>query len=295
MNKKDTEVAWNTIGKLSKDIAFVLNALANEKRLQVLTALLHSSRKFSELLEGTNLGKTALSHHLGLLVDAGIILQKSRGLYELSSDGHRLLISLSSAYLETQRCQELQSERTTRYIEKIYAQRKAQEIENLFVQVVELEPMRVASVRALSKTPEKDAWKKLKAWAEPQGLLDDLIKHPVFGFNNPNPSPGQKEYGYEFWIRMGTLFKGEGEIEAKDYEGGLFAVTTCKLWDAIQSEFFQKHGFLESWKNLVDWVILSEQYELDDSRQCLEKAHNPGAAEEELVLDLYQPIKKVKD
>jgi len=44
----------------------------------------------------------------------------------------------------------------------------------------------------------------------------------------------------------------------------------------------------------VDWVILSEKYEMDRSRQCLEKAHDPNASEKDLVLDLYQPIKEVK-
>lgn len=294
MNEIDTETAWNVIGKLGKDIAYMLSAIANEKRLQILTALLHRPRLFSELREMTGLGKTALSHHLGLLVKAGVILQKSRGRYEVSADGQVMLTAISSAYLETQRRQELRSVRTAKYIEKIYAERKDKEIENLFVQVVELEPMRVASVRALSATPENDAWEKMRAWAEPQGLLDDIDNHPVFGFNNPNPTPGQKEYGYEFWIRMGTLFKGEGEIVAKDADGGLFAVTSCKLGEELESEFTKKSGYLEPWKKLLEWVVLSEKYEIDESRQCLEKSRNPGAPVTEVVLDLYQPIKEVQ-
>ena len=40
MNDMDTETAWNVTGKLGKDLAEVLGALANEKRLRVLTALL---------------------------------------------------------------------------------------------------------------------------------------------------------------------------------------------------------------------------------------------------------------
>ncbi|MFW9831136.1 MAG: effector binding domain-containing protein [Candidatus Thorarchaeota archaeon] len=294
MNDMDTEAAWNVTGKLGKDLAFVLGALANEKRLRTLSALLVRSRLFSELRELTGLGKTALSHHLGLLVKADVIKQKSRGRYELTPDGHALLTAISSTYLNSERFEGLNSTRTKRYIEKIYAERKEKEIENLFVQVVELEPMRVASARAFSETPENDAWIKLRAWAEPQGLLEDLIQHPVFGFNNPDPSPGQKEYGYEFWIRMGAHFKGEGEIEAKDYDGGLFAVTTCRLWEEMHSDFGKEHGFLESWKKLIDWIILSEKYEMDKSRQCLEKPENPGAPERELVLNLYQPIKEIQ-
>jgi DNA-binding transcriptional ArsR family regulator len=294
MNDSDTETAWNVTGKSAKDLAVVLGALANEKRLRILSTLLVHPRPFSHLRKISGLSKTALSHHLGLLLKANVIKQRGRGQYEISSDGLALLTAISSTYLVSERFSTLQSTRTARYIEKVYAQRKEKEIEDLFVQVIELEPMRVASVRAFSESPENDAWEKMRAWAEPQGLLEDLTTHPVFGFNNPNPSPGQENYGYEFWIRMGAHFKGEGEIEAKDYDGGLFAVTTCKPWEEMQSDFGKEQGFLESWKKLVDWVILSEKYEMDESRQCLEKPHDPNAPFKELVLDLYQPIKEVK-
>jgi hypothetical protein len=32
---------------------------------------------------------------------------------------------------------------------------------------------------------ERDAWEKLRAWAEPKGLHEDLENHPVFGFTIP--------------------------------------------------------------------------------------------------------------
>ena len=158
------------------------------------------------------------------------------------------------------------------------------------VKIVRLEPMRVASARVISETPENDAWQKMRAWAEPKGLLEDLKKHPVFGFNNPNPSPDRKEYGYEFWIRVEPDVEPEGDIKFKEFEGGLYAVTTCKLKEELESEFFQKEGYLESWKKLVDWVK-SSKYRYG-KRQGLEKAHDPNASEEELVLDLYCPIEE---
>ena len=52
------------------------------------------------------------------------------------------------------------------------------------VRIVKLEPMRVASVRAISETPERDAWEKVRAWAEPKGMLKDLkklLKYSRFG------------------------------------------------------------------------------------------------------------------
>ena len=158
----------------------------------------------------------------------------------------------------------------------------------LKVRIIRLEPMRVASVRVISETPERDAWEKMRAWAEPRGLLEDVEEHPVFGFNNPDPSPDRKEYGYEFWIRVGPDIEPEGEIKVKDFAGGLYAVTTCKIKEELSSEFFQKHGFLESWKNLHDWVQSSKYG--SGTHQPLEKSHDPMASEEELILDLYYPI-----
>ena len=58
-------------------------------------------------------------------------------------------------------------------------------MQDMDVRIVELEPMRVAFTRAVSSSPEKDAWATLEAWAEKNGLLDDPGKLKVFGFNNP--------------------------------------------------------------------------------------------------------------
>jgi len=115
----------------------------------------------------------------------------------------------------------------------------------------------------ISTTPENDAWEKMRAWAEPKGLLEDLEKHPIFGFNNPNPSPDRKEYGYEFWIRVEPDVETGGDIKIKEFEGGLYAVTWVKSSKYV-------HG----------------------KHQGLEKAHDPNASEEELVLDLYCPIEE---
>lgn len=144
--------------------------------------------------------------------------------------------------------------------------------------------MRVASVRAISKTPESDAWEKVRAWAKPKGLLNNIDKHPVFGFNNPNPSPDREEYGYEFWISVGPDIEPEGEIEVKEFPGGLYAVTTCKLHgDPLGS-------IPEIWMKLWEWC---------KSNECrwratheLEKPQDPLASEEDLILDLFLPIEE---
>ncbi len=96
----------------------------------------------------------------------------------------------------------------------------------LDVRVERLPAMRVAWVRALSRSPERDAWQVLGAWAKAEGLLDDPAAHPVFGFNNPPPAAGAEEYGYEFWIAVGPHAEPPEGIGLKDFPGGLYAVTS---------------------------------------------------------------------
>lgn len=152
----------------------------------------------------------------------------------------------------------------------------------LEVRMVKLEPMRVASVYGFGKSPEEEAWKKLEAWAKPKGLLDDPKRPRIFGFNNPDPSPGSPNYGYEFWIVVGSDVEPGGEVRVQDFAGGLYAVTRCEVrGDPYES-------IPQTWKRLVTW--------LEDSKykhahhQWLEEhiaVDTPGV---EFVLDLYLPI-----
>ena len=152
----------------------------------------------------------------------------------------------------------------------------------LEVRIERLEPMRIASIRVVSDTPERDAWDKMREWAEPLGLLKDIGKNPVFGFNNPSPMPDRREYGYEFWIRIDPDVEPEGDIQVINFPGGLYAVTKCSL--------LGDPNILETWKSLWEWVLESK-YEQRRTHE-LEKSQNPLAPEEDLILDLYLPIEE---
>jgi DNA gyrase inhibitor GyrI len=167
-------------------------------------------------------------------------------------------------------------------------QQRTDKMADFEARIERLDRMKVASVQAFGENPESEAWRKAEAWAGPLGLLDDLDKHSVFGFNNPAPSPDRTEYGYEFWVAIDSEIEADANIEMKEFGGGLYAVTTCNLSDEINSEFFQKEGYLESWKKLDDWVEQSRFQ--PGSHQGLEKPQDPSVPETELVLDLYYPI-----
>ena len=154
----------------------------------------------------------------------------------------------------------------------------------LEVRIVELPPLRVASAHAYSATPEHDASIKLASWARPKGLLDNPETHRIFGFNNPAPSPGTPNYGYEFCIVVDAETEPEGDIKIKSLPGGLYAVARCDIKGEAE-----KIG--ETWKKLVAWR--EESPYKSASHQWMEE--HIGVLEESsdtFVLDLYLPIAK---
>ena len=252
----------------------LLNAVANEHRVLVASMLIDGTADFSKLQDATGLSKTALSHHLGILTESGMITNPSRGRYELSEDGRTLLSSIGDTYMGTVWRKEEESKRRAELFRNAYRRRKT----GLEVKIVDLKTMSVASFRAISESPEHDAASKLASWAQGKGYLDDLDTHPIFGFNNPSPTRGKKEYGYEFWIKVHDDFEEKGTV-IKEITGGRYAVTLSESLSIIG----------ERWMQLVQWVK-DNGYEFGDA-QCLEKTHDFSAPDEELALDLYQAIK----
>ena len=149
----------------------------------------------------------------------------------------------------------------------------------LEVRIVTLEPMRVASAHAFGPSPEDAAFAKLIAWAKPKGLTADRQAHRVFGFNNPSPSPGSPNYGYEFWIVVGPEAEPEGEIKVKEFGGGRYAVARCKGVEGIGP----------TWKKLNAWLEDSK-HEFSHHQWLEENVGDLEAPPEELLLDLYLPI-----
>lgn len=146
------------------------------------------------------------------------------------------------------------------------------------VRIIKLEPMRVASAYGFGEQPELEAWEKILAWAKENGYAD-LSQHRFFGFNNPNPSPGSPNYGYEQWITVGPEAEGDDDITIKDFPGGLYAV--------MRSEGLQ--NISENWMKLAIWREESQYQEAH--HQWFEECFTPKAERlEDYVFDLYVPI-----
>lgn len=260
-----------------EDLAEVLSAIANKSRLQLIESLLEGPNDFSELKEVVKLSKTALAHHLEKLVSYGILVNTSRGKYKLSEDGKVLFFAIKEAYIKSQVKKKMVAKRKADHIQRMYSVRKPDELE---VQFIRLQPMRVVSFQAISESPENEAWAKLREWAEPKGYFDDLEKNPIYGFNNPNPSPGKKEYGYEFWLVVNPDFKSD-EVEVKDVPESFNVVTRCNVEDPARD-------ITEAWKKILEWI---KKHKIKFAGRCgIEKVIVPSHSGEGFILDIYIPV-----
>jgi effector-binding domain-containing protein len=149
----------------------------------------------------------------------------------------------------------------------------------LEVRIVQLEPMRVASVLGFGSSPEEQATDKMLAFMAARGLEFEQIRW--FGFNNPNPSPGSPNYGYEVWVTVGPEVLGEGDVTIKEVPARLYAVTRFKGLENIG----------RVWHELVAWFQDSPYKAPPHWNECLENLlTHPRTPYDQYVFDLYLPI-----
>ncbi len=151
----------------------------------------------------------------------------------------------------------------------------------LDVRIVTLAPMRIASFHAFGPSPEPEALKKLVDWAKPRGLLADRERHRVFGFNDPSPSPGSPNYGYQAWITVGSEIASDAEATVREFPGGLYAVASCRGVSRIHPTWHE----LGTWCEKSKYRGASHQW-LEEHRSPLD----PPTPQEEDDFDLYCPI-----
>ncbi len=166
----------------------------------------------------------------------------------------------------------------------------AEKLDPSKVSIVELPPFRVASCTGFGQGPEGIAWQGLLDWMRASGLAPSAGRY--FGFNNPNPMPGNPNYGYEQWLvledeKMRAL-SASGAVVLKDFAGGLFAVTRHRG----SPEFLPR-----TWSSLMLWAE-SSSYKRS-GRQWLEECLNPHILEAptnapesfgDMVFDIYMPV-----
>lgn len=149
------------------------------------------------------------------------------------------------------------------------------------VRIVDLPSMRVASSLGFGKEPEDQAWKQMQAFAAAAGIQLGEKGGQTYGFNNPDPTPGSENYGYEIWLPVGPDVTAKPPIEVKQVPGGRYAVT----------RFTGLSNIGRIWQELVAWFEDSPYTAPPNSGQCLEALENPLETDsEKYVFDLYLPI-----
>lgn len=152
-------------------------------------------------------------------------------------------------------------------------------VTELDVRIVKMEPMRVASVLGFGEQPEVLATEKMLAYMADNGLEFDDVEW--FGFNNPDPSPGSPNYGYEIWITVGPEATAAGEVVIKQIPARRYAVTRCQSLDEIG----------DVWRSLVLWFEDSPHRKPPHWHECLEHLLvDPRTPYEGYVFDLHLPI-----
>jgi len=149
------------------------------------------------------------------------------------------------------------------------------------VQIVDLPAMRVASALGFGPHPEDQAWKIMLEFAADAGI--DLTTEGVrtFGFNNPNPSPGSENYGYEIWLPIGPEIEARAPLEIKEVPAGRYAV----------ARFTGLSNIGRTWQELVAWFEDGPYTAPPTYQQCLEALLNPLEPDpEEYRFELYLPI-----
>jgi AraC family transcriptional regulator len=155
-------------------------------------------------------------------------------------------------------------------------------MEQLEVRILTLPPMRVACINGFGPSPENQAFDKLKAWANAHGLLDRPGR--LFGYNNPDPTPGSPNYGYDVWITLDGSLVVDGEARLLEFPGGLYAVTRCEVKDPGQD-------IPATWQKLVKWMESSQYHH--GRHQWLEEHIGPLKAhgnDQPFTLDLHLPV-----
>jgi len=150
------------------------------------------------------------------------------------------------------------------------------------VEIVRLDAMRIASAYGFGANPEELAWNALVEWAKPKGFLDDITGHPIFGLNNPYPSPTSARYGYEFWIKVGPEVEPAGGIRIGEFMGGMYAVTRCEVRGHPES------SIPNGWQELVQWCTTNDH--TPGSHHALERFLTSPTDLSNLVIDLCCPI-----
>lgn len=158
------------------------------------------------------------------------------------------------------------------------------------IRIKEIIGFSYVSFYGFGDSPEMVAIEKLRSWMEQnESLLNPSTR--FFGFNNPDPTPGSENYGYEIWMTIPDGLADKLD-NVKRFGGGLYAVEHCSGTIDDAGQFIPV-----AWKKLTAWLE-SSPYQLGH-HQWLEEHLGNGKqnfidllSNGKMSMDLYMPIVK---
>lgn len=132
------------------------------------------------------------------------------------------------------------------------------------VSMVELAPMKVLSFLGYGESPESIAWEKTHQWMKKNEKELFTKKLRIFGFNNPCPSAGSKNYGYEFWISgiedylKNVKDSTQDSPLVKEFPGGFYA--TCPMQTSTGEEIPSWWAALNAWCETSPYTMAHHQW-----------------------------------
>ena len=162
--------------------------------------------------------------------------------------------------------------------------------EKMDVRIVYLPPSKVAAYKYIGESPEDVAKKIIYTFIRESNLPEVKPDFRLYGFNNPSPQEGQREYGYEFWVTIPEDMEVKAPLEIRQFDGGLYAAHCINFGD------------FHEWESFVNLMMRNQEYEVqwrdpEGMGGCLEEELNIytnilEGAEKAEQLDLLIPIKK---
>jgi len=157
------------------------------------------------------------------------------------------------------------------------------------IRIVEHPSMKVISFHGFGQGPEDIAIAAMLEWVEKHTFFEYKDVR-CFGFNNPDPTPGSPNYGYEIWLTLPDQLE-ISDAPVKTFSGGTYAVVHCEGSMAEAEEFIPS-----AWKSLMEWLE-NNKYQLGQHQWLEEHLGANGLLIPQMIksgrlsLDLHLPIR----
>lgn len=142
-----------------------------------------------------------------------------------------------------------------------------------------------AVFRANSKTPENDAFTRMKKWFDDNDMLNINENYRVFGYDIPNSLKSDGIRAYEVAVTIPSDFQiSDLDINKRYFEEGLYAVSVTTVGNIE-----------EAWKRFKSWIDLS-RYDMAVHQYFEEHDLNEGflnrdfTNQNNLKINMYMPI-----